>query len=153
MSKLSISQFLLLVFLGELLAGTSAQAQTVIATNPGVSVLGYGTYDFSAVSDTYASNPTLFQSQPWWGSASVAQTFASTAGNFGSQPYFIYSANKRGEFFAYTWWGNDSDSINSTFTWGIAIATPTSAPEIDGALIPQVGLLLAGLLLIFRRRK
>jgi len=143
------------VVLGAMSSGGIAQAQT----NTGVTVPGYGVYDFSLVYGNFTANSAVLQSQPWWSSSSIANTFASAGGNFGASPDFAYSVSK-GNFYSYY---NDSSiqpnnaPVDYYNVYGFATASCSSGcaavPEIDGALIPQVGLLLAGLFIILGRRK
>ena len=150
MKKLTLA--LITTLLGMLSSGAMAQ------TNLGVTVPGYGVWDFSTVTGTFTDNSALLQTQPWWGSSSITQTFAAAGGNFGSIPDFAYSVsgnafsglyNQGGTVFA------TGGNINVNYPWGFAVATASSAgvPEIDGALAPKVGFLLACLFLMFGRKR
>jgi len=154
---------LLLIFITSLLGVMSGgvMALDVIATND--NVLIDGTYfNFAAITNSYDSQRALYQSQPWWGDATKAQTFASAAGGGSlADADFIYSVNGfgTGYYSYYNLAGNLSSYEGSTsdpiLPWGAAIVTSSSggAPEIDGALAPQVGFLLGCLFLMFGRKK
>ena len=149
-----LKKFLLVwitITIGITCAGAQAQ------TNPGITVPGYGIWDFSAVYGSFDTHSALLQLQPWWGSSSIAQTFASAGGNFGQAPDFAYSVIN-GNFNSYYYKDVPNyDSVGTNNSYGFATAICSSGcaavPEIDGALIPQVGLLLAGLFIILGRRK
>jgi hypothetical protein len=147
----------LLVWITIIIGVTCAGAQAA-DTNPGITVPGYGVYDFSIVHGTFTDNSTLLQLQPWWHSSSKALTFANAGGYFGNAPDFAYSTDG----VTYNSWyhlnqADDGIRVNESKYWGFAVATCVSGcaavPEIGGALIPQVGFLLAGLFLMFGRRK
>jgi len=129
-------------------------------TNSGITVPGYGVWDFSTVTGTFTDNSELLQTQPWWGSESTAITFATAGGNFGGSPDFAYSLTSNDTFYnaAYNMGSVTTYSapINKPTTgFGFAVATASSSgvPEIDGALAPKVGFLLACLFLIFGRKR
>jgi len=135
-------------------------------------------YNFTYFTGTYNDNISKFSTtlMPWWGSQSTAVLFASAvAGNLEypnqqSTPY-------KGPYFAYSYNHIPQDTMNpynigleifynnkinsgftlpsNTRTYAIATVNTGAAavPEIDGALIPQVGLLIAGLFLILGRKK
>lgn len=151
--KLSLLAITLL--LGAMSNGAMA-APTYTAT-----VNGTG-YDFTYFTGSYSDNIALLQSQPWWGSSARALTFAGTVGDnlgfpifssFG--PAFAYNTQVvvGAEVLVAVYTASASlNDVDYSGSWQFAVAT-ASVPEIDGALIPQVGLLLAGLFIILGRRK
>jgi hypothetical protein len=151
MKKLILA--LITTLLGVLSSGAMAQ------TNLGVTVPGYGVYDFSNVTGTFTQNSALLQSQPWWNSSSAAYDFAAAGGFFNPYPDFAYSVSGGRYVSFYNADGSRAvpgdGSIDVDYGYGFAVATVSSAgvPEIDGALAPQVGFLLACLFLIFGRKK
>ena len=138
-------------------------------------------WDLTTVTAGFPNVLGVLQSQPWWGSPVTANLFAAAvAGNLGYpnavQVYFY--VNNFSPYFA--WVGDYVSDSNFSLSWmrtgGVGLlpyagvqadvglggtyntyATATlhsaSVPEIDGKLIPQVGLLLAGLFIILGRRK
>ncbi len=105
-----------------------------------------------------ASYPT---NVPWFGNPSLASLWSvappnGMGGIYGSN--FIYSVDLTGQNSASYMRNGVDDSFTGGGAWVVSTyvsSTPNAAavPEIDGALIPQVGLLLAGLFIILGRRK
>ena len=134
-------------------------------------------WDLSTTTAWYPNVIGVLQIQPWWGNSASASLFAAAvAGNLGYPNYvsnFFYTGTYS-PYFAYQGgYVPSSDSNSVTFvmtggpytsgfaqagaggsqTYAVATAHVNAVPEIDGALIPQVGLLLAGLFIILGRRK
>lgn len=134
--KTAYKTFLLAVvttLLGALGSGAMAQ------TNPGITVPGYGLYNFSTVTGTYTQNSALLQTQPWWNSPSAAQTFAAAGGGFDPFPDFAYSVSGN-RYNAYFNDANNYDGggirpqsveINTTTAWGFAVATASGPSTIN----------------------
>ena len=157
---------LLLTLLTAVLAVMSSGAMA-IADVP-IDVGGGTIYNFNYVTGTYnALRSTYFNTtyMPWWGSQNNAIAFATAVGgslglpNSGGThgPMFSYQDGGENTYMAIFSLGTVSSPGNAPIanSYSYAIITPASAavPEIDGALIPQVGLLLAGLFFILGRRK
>jgi hypothetical protein len=142
-----------------ILASSASPAQALLVTVNGTD------YNVSTVTQSYNQNPGLLQSQPWWGSQSLATQFATQVGlAFGSPNSFGIFGN-RGPLFAYNASPTDSPTevftsafdfmvgaqertVNPQTTYVFAIATeatPTPIPfDIPGgATIPTVGSLFA----------
>jgi hypothetical protein len=110
---------------------------------------------------------------PWWGDQSFATTSAaSVGGNLGFPnteagawgPYFAFILipdPMMGDFLYASFYRSttgSSDCCASPFgeeskSYAIATISSAAVTEIDGALIPQVGFLIACLFLILGRRK
>jgi len=90
----------------------------------------------------YPANPGYFTNPDTTNGGVSFYTGTYSAGNFKNQFHIVYDGDN-GHFLGV--------GDNSAFNYGVMIASPV--PEIDGALIPQVGFLLAGLFLMFGRRK
>ena len=146
---------LLLLWITVIVGLTSAGAQAQV--NNGVTVPGYGTWNFSVIYGTFNDNSASLQLQPWWNDSSKAKAFANAGGNFGPYPDFAYFVNGGTVSSWYYISVPNSMSDTSNNSYGFATASCSSGcaavPEIDGALIPQVGLLIAGLFIILGRRK
>ena len=142
---------LVTVALGAMSSGAMAQSQTALVNGT--------SYDFTYFYGSYNDNITLLQSQPWWGDSATAVAFASALGwslggpNGGGPPWFAYAVPYNVSVASS--FGANENLIPVTQSPAYATVTVNSAavPEIDGALIPQVGLLLAGLFIILGRRK
>ena len=123
-------------------------------------------YNFTYFTGSYSDYTSRFSTtlMPWWGDSAKAQLFAAAiAGQLGlvshGGPYFAYTFVLNTPYF--------NSSVTSyryldlpviTQSWpgpfaNVRYVTATAVPEIDGVLIPQVGLLLAGLFIILGRRK
>ena len=151
------------IFLGLGIALTLISCEAMAASTYTATV-GGTSYDFTYIFSTYNENIALLQSQPWWNSQDLAKTFATAVGSQLGLPFY----GEYGPLFAYSAPGAVHATMysNPTFFYSgpaagkansVPYATATvhsaAAPEIDGALIPQVGLLLAGLFIILGRRK
>ncbi len=130
--------------------------------NAAIFNVGGTNYDITTVSTTFNTSSSLLQSQPWWGSETLATTFATTvAGSFGFPNFGSF-----GPLFA--WADSGGPNINAvvffstlgirsslrdrsvTFTYATAtLANPTPVPESSSIL----GLGLIGLLGVVTRLK
>ena len=148
---------LLIAVLGVISSGVMA-ATTYTATVNGTS------YNLTTFTGTYNANSAEFSAtlMPWWSNdgGTLAGAFAAAfAGNLGSQT--ISSANY-GPLFAYAVpsnvsskryvFSNSSVGSNSPAVTASRMYAILYVPEIDGALIPQVGFLIGCLFLILGRR-
>lgn len=153
MKKLILA--LITTLLGVLSSGAMA-ASTYNATVNGTN------YDFTYVTGSFNANAALLQSQPWWGSnQDTATTFATVVGGSLGYPNFF-----AGPLFAFGNTGNRIDAIyfersasytnairdSNTYSYAVATASSAGVPEIDGALVPQVGFLFGCLFLMFGRK-
>ena len=133
-------------------------------------------WDLSTVTAWYPNVLGVLQTQPWWGSSANANLFAvAVAGNLGYpnyvsndfytgtySPYFAYQgsyAPQTASSIAFVMTGGPYSlgsaqaGAGGSQTYAVATAHVNAVPEIDGALIPQVGLLIVGLFIILGRRK
>lgn len=128
-----------LASLYQLTSSINAQAATF-------KVPGFGDYDITTVTTSYDANKALLESQPWWGSALAASTFASTVGGslgfpLGSGPFFRYSGTVfSGTGFAspnfYTYFPfpissviNGQQSPNISVVYAVATPATSTVPE------------------------
>ena len=172
---------LLTVALGAMSSGAMAIADVPISVNGTSYNFNYveGTYD--SLSGTYFNTTYMpWWTGATWPSfpdgaagSSSAITYANAVNTqLGAPncfmgcnpPYFASGLADTGDGHTAVYGANYSSNMSSSYTSGFgltdrsnfyAVITPASAavPEIDGALIPQVGFLLAGLFLMFGRRK
>ena len=142
---------LVTVALGAMSSG--AMAQVVSLGGNGYSYTSGGVttnYDLTTISG-YSGNAAYFTAtpsalgfMPWWGNAGAAYQFSAKAsGLFAFSKEYPIQAFSEGNYNVYP----------SSSTFVVATVASAAVPEIDGALIPQVGLLLAGLFIILGRRK
>ena len=144
------------VFAGTFSTTTGSGAQNItgwsnmtfgpVGTSYGVKYLYNG-----GLVGTYSYNPTT-------GRLYAMPTFTS---DYVTNPYYVgskmfamyqnYSGQQLSRIFSYSADGSARRSSSSVSTFTITLAA--AVPEIDGALIPQVGLLLAGLFIILGRKK
>jgi hypothetical protein len=110
-----------------------------------VTVPGFGDYDIVSESISYNSNPTKFQSQPWWGNQTDATTFGNawlnTAGRSGflllaynydvsTTNVLIATCNATANLCSF-------DEVEPTPTYVFSFATPVATP-VPGPL-PLLG--------------
>ena len=145
--------FLALVTLALGAMSSGAMAQVVSLGGNGYSYTSGGVttnYDLTTISG-YSGNAAYFTAtpsalgfMPWWGNSLAAYQFSAKAsGLFAFSTAYPIQAYSGGGYGIYP----------SSSTFVVATVASAAAPEIDGALIPQVGLLLAGLFIILGRRK
>ena len=150
------------IFLNILVALLCVMSGVALATPSFTATVNGTSYDFTyTTSAALTDNSALLQTQPWWGSESTARTFTAAVGtNLGypnggfAGPVFAYGPVTERVTVAYLFLGAVSSGaqVSTSTPFSFALAT-AAVPEIDGALIPQVGFLLAGLFLIFGRKK
>jgi hypothetical protein len=166
--KTAYKTFLLAVvttLLGALSSGAMAQ-QTVTFVSGSIYAYFNGStttnYDLTTTVYTGSNEAAITTNNPWWNSESTANLFATavefrSGNNFGAGPIFQYASNNDGSNNGSIWIGPAIEVPSSLSDPGaiFAVATTSSAgvPEIDGALAPKVGFLLACLFLIFGRKK
>jgi len=160
---------LITTLLGVFSSGAMAQTVTLVSGSTYAYFNGTTTtnYDFTTLLGT-ADNTAAITSNnnPWWGSQDTATLFAaSVAGNLG----LPNSLGSRGPVFQFTTSSGVSGmqyrtspepdtsgrtgNLSTFTTYVAATASSAGVPEIDGALAPKVGFLLACLFLIFGRKK
>ena len=147
---------LLIAGLGMISSGAMA-ATTYTATVNGTS------YNLTTFTGTYTANSSLFSAtlMPWWGDSALAVAFATAfTTSLGSQtigpssygPYFAYAVpgavSTKRYLIASSTVGSNNPAVGDSRMYAIL-----SVPEIDGALIPQVGFLIGCLFLILGRRQ
>ena len=117
-------------------------------------------YDISTFTAAFDDNPTALQSQPWWGSTSLATSFsAAVATQLGSPneagaygPLFAFARSSAVAVSAYS--GASGSTIlatvapNQAFTY----ATVASVPETS-ATFPLCLISMSGLVLVARIRR
>ena len=125
-------------------------------------------YDVSIISTNYSADSVLLRSEPWWGNRTNASLFAKAV-NLDAGGYVnVDGGNHFGPYFAYDSPTSPTSAVTYTRYDGFVTRTDmprdstayfafatvhVDAPEIDGALIPQVGFLIACLFIILGRRK
>lgn len=118
-------------------------------------------YNFTTITGTYNDNQAQLSSQPWFGSASLANTFATAVSsnlggtvNFGELgPMFAYGViDSSFEYVAYLFGTTLNNSFSRTDTYTFAVAQAQQVPEIDGAMLPQALMLMGASALFLRRR-
>jgi len=123
--------------------------------------IGGTSYNFTTITGTYIDNQSQLSSQPWFGSDSLANTFATAVSsnlggtvNFGELgPLFAYSlSGSNFDFAAYSFGNIVNTSFSRTDTYTFAVAQAQQVPEIDGAMIPQALMLMGASVLFLRRR-
>ena len=130
-------------------------------------------YNLTYFTGSYNDNILKFNTtlMPWWGDSSNAIKFTDAVGWGLGTPNTMGSFGISGPMFAYKNFNDNNISIitndaiygatdnliskSISYSYATLAVNPGAAavPEIDGALIPQVGFLLAGLFLMFGRRK
>lgn len=109
-------------------------------------------YEVTFVDTSYTASTALLESQPWWGSATDAGTFATAVGDadnvgatIGGQLSFAYGTGPvpppGAVLFRYvdsagTVSGNLGTGQSATLSFATATAI-VAVPEIDGAVLPQ----------------
>lgn len=155
-TSLASSKKLVASFLLAMAALPAAHAQTYQTTVNGTA------YNFTTVTGTANDNQNLLSAQPWFGSSSAAESFATALwNNLGGTvnigelgPLFAYDGDDSSfSFAAYSFGGIVNFSMSSSETYTFAVATAVPVPEIDGALLPQALALMGASALFIRRRK
>ena len=159
---------LVTVVLGAMSSGAMATPTppTFTATVNGTS------YNLTYFTGSYSDNISKFNTtlMPWWGNISDATNFSNAVGKGFGSPNNVGIGYASGPLFTHSHSGGYINNIwyatayNGSFTYNVldtasySFATlavnpgAAAVPEIDGALIPQVGLLIAGLFLILGRK-
>jgi len=114
----------------------------VIQTNASGHIVGMtgSVYRLGALEGTINN---LYIAYDYLGPTTTTNPFFSERLSFGDTGYCCYTLDYGGGNYLF------SDNLLTE----IATVSSSAVPEIDGALIPQVGLLLAGLFIILGRRK
>ncbi len=110
-------------------------------------------YELSVVNTSYSANTLLLQSQPWWGSLSLAGTFSTAAGNIGGRFAFTTFSGELGvDFLTNNSSTNSISGDRQTSTSNYVIASASSVPEINAGSLSQALLILFALWLVTWRR-
>ncbi len=151
---------LVTVALGATSSGAMAIADVPIEVGGTIYNFNYVTGSYTALSSTYFNTTYM----PWWGDKASAIDFATAIGvdlgypnNSGSLgPSFAHNligSVVRGKAYSDVGLYTNDANVDTSNSYAIIMPASAAVPEIDGALIPQVGLLLAGLFIILGRRK
>lgn len=128
--------------------------------------VGDTNYNFSTFTGTWSGYTSEYGNPAWWGSETLALSFADALGgafglpNFSELgPLFVYAAASNLSFAQYASYAPPAQSFNFLSASGeytFAVATevaPTPVPEIDGSVLPQAFLLMGALGYMFSRRR
>ena len=143
-------------------AGVGAQTVTYTGTGNTYSYDDGSTttnYDISTTTYNGFNAAAITNNNPWWNKVGVADSFATEVNvrsgtpNSGGGPIFQYASNNGS-----IWVGAVIHPPSSLSSPGVTFAVATLsgggvAPEMNASLIPQVGLLLGCLFLMFGRKK
>ena len=155
--KFSILRSLNNLLVVSLLALTASHAQAASFQ----AAIGGTSYNFTTITGTYNDNQAQLSSQPWFGSASLANTFATAVSfnlggtvNFGELgPMFAYGViDSEFQYVAYSFGSTVNNSFSRTGTYTFAVAQAQQVPEIDGAMLPQALMLMGASVLFLRKR-